>query len=120
MIHVAETKNLPRPCQQKSAHAPHEYAYIDLGGRNISFGQTFDCPGKVGAKLTKNETALLEVIGLGWSAWYTYCRTDRRTPQGCHRSAASLVRKGMLIKRNTSDGVFYRLTPLARDTMRGT
>jgi hypothetical protein len=117
---LAAEAALIRKCGRKSAHDPHPYSYIDLRGRDISFGQTFNCPGIIARKLTANEAHVLGAIASGQATWLQYIHTGDRSPQGCHQTAASLVRKGMVVRVKTAKGMFYKTTPRARDVLRNT
>ena len=112
---------LPRKCPRKEVHDKHQYTTILLRGNvNIGFGQKFECPGKVLSTrpLTENEKAILEVIAAGRFAWLSYVNMPEHSPQGAHQSAASLVRKGLVIRHKGRDGMFYDLTSTGRDILR--
>src|SRR5882672_309687 len=112
---VAEIKH-DRKCGDSRPHQRHEYSHIDLHGRNIGFGQTFVCPGKQGVKLTGRERDVLKAIAKGPAHWIVFIHGtgSDHTPQGCHQTAASLVRKGMATRQMTGRYVSYTITPAGK------
>jgi len=72
------------------------------------------------AKITENERRFLNALTAGeilrpYQMRYRWPRAfEGKTDAGLHRTGASLVRKGLVIKRPKESGVAYQIAPAGR------